>query len=281
MGKIPDLHSSTELYVRLQKVYQEKAAQDRNQLRNIILEMPLPPRADGATAVGAEAAPVVSEEDLTLFCHNLDVVGMFSTRTVEDEFGYILNRSGSNGSSASAATKEVTPAPALTAQALPPPPAEVVEELGMVLAEVEGEEGSDQTPLLWYLGFSACLLFYQEYGGRYPGVFPSSAYDGDNDNDDKLCQQDVVRLQACLSTVLQHYRPLDQHAVVQSTLQSRSADYAAELVRYANAEIHNVAAVIGGVASQEAVKLITGQYVPLDNTYIYNGIASTGGVYRF
>ena len=35
------------------------------------------------------------------------------------------------------------------------------------------------------------------------------------------------------------------------------------------------------VAGQEAVKLITGQYVPFDDTYVYNGIASTAGVYRF
>ena len=42
-----------------------------------------------------------------------------------------------------------------------------------------------------------------------------------------------------------------------------------------------IAAVVGGVASQEAVKLITGQYVPFDDTYVYNGIASTAGVYRF
>ena len=54
-----------------------------------------------------------------------------------------------------------------------------------------------------------------------------------------------------------------------------------ELVRYANAELHNVASVIGGVASQEAVKVITGQYVPVNNTYVYNGIASFGGVYQF
>jgi NEDD8-activating enzyme E1 regulatory subunit len=37
---------------------------------------------------------------------------------------------------------------------------------------------------------------------------------------------------------------------------------------------------VGGVASQEAVKLITGQYVPMNNTYFYNGIACTAGVYK-
>jgi amyloid beta precursor protein binding protein 1 len=30
--------------------------------------------------------------------------------------------------------------------------------------------------------------------------------------------------------------------------------------------------VIGGVASQEVIKLITHQYVPLNNTFIWNGL---------
>ena len=51
-------------------------------------------------------------------------------------------------------------------------------------------------------------------------------------------------------------------------------------VRYAGAELHTIAAIMGGVASQEAVKLITHQYVPLNNTYLYNGIAGTSAVFR-
>lgn len=33
-------------------------------------------------------------------------------------------------------------------------------------------------------------------------------------------------------------------------------------------------------ALQEAVKVLTQQYVPLNNTFVYNGIASTGGSYH-
>ena len=56
---------------------------------------------------------------------------------------------------------------------------------------------------------------------------------------------------------------------------------ATEMVRYGAAQVHNVAAIVGGVASQEAVKVITGQYTPMAGTYVYNGIASIGGVYQF
>lgn len=42
-----------------------------------------------------------------------------------------------------------------------------------------------------------------------------------------------------------------------------------------------IAALMGGVTAQEAVKIITNQYVPLDATVIFDGIKSTTGVVRF
>jgi amyloid beta precursor protein binding protein 1 len=76
--------------------------------------------------------------------------------------------------------------------------------------------------------------------------------------------------------VVAHYQLGDQ-----DLLQQHASNICQELTRYANAEIHTVASVVGGVASQEAVKIITGQYIPLDNTYVFNGIVAVGGVYRF
>ncbi|KAF7066835.1 hypothetical protein CFC21_072766 [Triticum aestivum] len=53
---------------------------------------------------------------------------------------------------------------------------------------------------------------------------------------------------------------------------SLSEDLIAEVCRFAGAEIHPVAAFIGGVASQEVIKLVTKQFVPLNGTFIFNGI---------
>jgi amyloid beta precursor protein binding protein 1 len=50
--------------------------------------------------------------------------------------------------------------------------------------------------------------------------------------------------------------------------------------RYGASELHAIAAFVGGVAAQEAVKLITHQYLPLNNTFVYNGIAGVGGVFQ-
>ncbi|KAL3635433.1 NEDD8-activating enzyme E1 regulatory subunit axr1 [Castilleja foliolosa] len=45
-----------------------------------------------------------------------------------------------------------------------------------------------------------------------------------------------------------------------------------EMCRYGASELHAVAAFIGGIASQEAIKLITKQFVPMSGTFIFNGI---------
>ncbi|PON83835.1 NEDD8-activating enzyme E1 regulatory subunit APP-BP [Trema orientale] len=45
-----------------------------------------------------------------------------------------------------------------------------------------------------------------------------------------------------------------------------------EMCRFGAAELHAVAAFIGGIASQEVIKLITRQFVPMSGTFIFNGI---------
>jgi amyloid beta precursor protein binding protein 1 len=45
-----------------------------------------------------------------------------------------------------------------------------------------------------------------------------------------------------------------------------------EMCRFGAAEIHVVAALIGGITSQEVIKLITKQFVPKRGTFIFNGI---------
>lgn len=47
-------------------------------------------------------------------------------------------------------------------------------------------------------------------------------------------------------------------------------DEASEMVRYAGTELHNVCAFMGGIAAQEVTKILTKQFVPLDNTLMVN-----------
>ena len=39
--------------------------------------------------------------------------------------------------------------------------------------------------------------------------------------------------------------------------------------------MHSIASVMGGIASQEAIKAVTRQYIPLNNTFVFNGASGT------
>lgn len=55
--------------------------------------------------------------------------------------------------------------------------------------------------------------------------------------------------------------------------------YLREMLRFGRAKVHNVSAFLGGVASQEACKVLMSQYLPMKHTYVYDGIAGCGEVY--
>lgn len=50
-----------------------------------------------------------------------------------------------------------------------------------------------------------------------------------------------------------------------------------EVCRYGGAELHSVSAMLGGVAAHEVIKLVTHQYKPVNNTFIYDAITSSSG----
>lgn len=211
-GAIPDMTASTNLYVQLQRLYHDQAAQDVAEMKQL-----LPAN--------------FSEEDVHTFCRNVFSLDILRTRTLEEEYNPVNDE-------------------------------EVTEEWNMLL--MDPYEVPEHTPFLWYMAVRACHLFYDKHG-RYPGTI-------------EKYQEDVVPLQDCIVQIAKDMK-LHDNELVQQALMGANKKYAQEMVRCANAELHCVASVLGGVASQEAVKIITGQYVPLNNTYIYNGIASTGGVY--
>ena len=55
---------------------------------------------------------------------------------------------------------------------------------------------------------------------------------------------------------------------------------AEELKRAGGGELHNVSSLTGGMVAQEAIKIITRQYVPVDNTCVFDGITSKTEVFK-
>lgn len=106
---------------------------------------------------------------------------------------------------------------------------------------------------MWYLALRAASQFEQLYK-RYPGQ--TQDIEADIPLVKKVAQE-LVATKLGLSAA------------------SIPDEFIHELCRYGGSELHSLAAYIGGVASQEAIKLITHQFVPMNNTHIFNGINSS------
>lgn len=53
-----------------------------------------------------------------------------------------------------------------------------------------------------------------------------------------------------------------------------------EVARAEGGELHNTSALTGGMVAQEIIKIITKQYIPVDNTCVFDGIDSRCQVFR-
>ncbi|KAG0378282.1 NEDD8-activating enzyme E1 regulatory subunit [Mortierella sp. AD032] len=110
--------------------------------------------------------------------------------------------------------------------------------------------------LTQYVLLRASDSFFEDHG-RYPG-------EGDD------WEEDVDHLHANVATLLQSWG-VDTEVI--------SKDLTHEICRFGRGAIHNIASFMGGVASQEVIKLITHQYIPMDNTFIFDGARSVTGVF--
>lgn len=53
-----------------------------------------------------------------------------------------------------------------------------------------------------------------------------------------------------------------------------------EVWRAGNGELHNISALTGGMVAQEIIKIVTKQYIPIENACIFDGIQSRCQVFR-
>ncbi|CBX93963.1 hypothetical protein IAQ61_003836 [Plenodomus lingam] len=81
-----------------------------------------------------------------------------------------------------------------------------------------------------------------------------------------------IALQILEDLVKEAHADIDEDELSKVTTQTR--EFVAEMVRAGGAELHNIGAMTGGMVSQEIIKVITEQYVPVDNTCVFDGIKS-------
>ncbi|OWB82472.1 hypothetical protein B5S33_g1098 [[Candida] boidinii] len=105
-----------------------------------------------------------------------------------------------------------------------------------------------------YLGFLAIEKFYHEHN-KYP-----------------TDSSDSAELRAIMISILCYY---DINSFPEGL--DKILD---EFIRYKGLEIHNVSSLIGGITSQEIIKILTNQYLQLDNCLTFDGIRSKAETWK-
>jgi len=117
----------------------------------------------------------------------------------------------------------------------------------------------DYLILFRYIGLYLCDLFHGKFR-RYPG--------------------ELISDQRQFETDLNDLKQINKNLSNKYSMNGDKQDILEELCRYGASELHSVAAFIGGCCAQEAIKLITHQYIPIDNILIYNGIQQSTSVFK-
>lgn len=201
-GSIPDMTSSSDLYVSLQRVYQSKARLDlehvSGHLGQLLMSVNKPPNS-------------ISEENIKAFCRNSAFLRVIRYRSIETEL-QCPN-----------------------------------------IDELRSNLDNPDSDLVYYVLLRAAEQFYSIFkyfpGGRGGPI-----------------ESEVQQLKINVASLFQKWG---------LSMYSIHDDHITEFCRYGGGEIHSIAAYIGGVAAQEVIKILTKQYVPLNNTYIYNAASCT------
>ena len=206
-GSIPDMTSSSEMYIKLQHLYQQQARVDMETVRNHLCQL---------LACLGKPTDTISEGDIKLFCRNAAFLRVVSCRSLLEEYNFPRR-----------------------------------EELAVHLGNPDGN-------LACYILLRAADIFYSRYKS-YPG------------NSIEPFHSDVAEMKAIVTTLLSELEVAD--CVIED-------GRIEEFCRYGASELHSVAAYVGGVVSQEIIKILTKQYVPLKNTYMYNAATGTSSTFQ-
>ncbi|OJD36562.1 nedd8-activating enzyme e1 regulatory subunit [Diplodia corticola] len=146
------------------------------------------------------------------------------------------------------------------------------------LAGYGGLQNADSLFLL-YVAFLAWDKFVgsHEQDGLFGAPRVPGAIDAEVDSD---AEKVFGIAKAIVDGLLQEAGTSIEDEAEYSEIQDTVRKYAAELTRAGGAELHNMAALAGGMVSQEVIKVVTKQYIPVDNTCLFDGVRSKSAVVR-
>ena len=196
-GSLPDMISSSDMYVQIQRVYLTRANIDADSVWSYVQDL---------LSSVSRTKNSIAKSDVKDFCRNSAFLSIIKFRSISEEYSSLR-----------------------------------LDDLRSFLDDPNND-------CAFYVLLRAAEIYYSLYQ-CYPGE-KQDTFESD------MAQMKTFALDFLCSNGL-------SSCVI-------SDDYITEFCRYGGGEIHSVAAFLGGVASQEVIKLITHQFVPFNNTLIYH-----------
>ncbi|GMR40771.1 hypothetical protein PMAYCL1PPCAC_10966 [Pristionchus mayeri] len=275
-GQLPDMASDSASYARLATVYHDRAIADADEVlaeaRAIEEKRTTATDADaerdenddgsGESSKRLKPSPPspssISHETCMRLCKNAAAVALQRGTPVDSWRG--------------PGFRPVLATIAATAQ--------TDEETGEVKS-VDPKAGSAH-PAVWLLMQRAADRFDEEKS-RFPGVrFP-----GTNGIPPEMDAKDLwERVKRIIDEGLKNEEGSGEESMEQDDLTVDSVlaqvpySVCSEMCRYAAAEPHAVAALLGGMAAQEVIKLATRQYIPVENTLVYDAHSGLSDTFK-
>ena len=247
---IPDMHSKTEWYVQLKRIFKARSERDvaavLSHVRSVVRELGLE---------GKEGAIGLTDEYVAYVVKNVRSLRVVRTSAMSEEYG-------TAPSELPATLKSLLEEADYEALDKPPP--------------AEGEWQPPNPPLVqWYIALRA-ILAYESNHNHYPGLLTDTEVTeveaatgdpGDEATEWREEAKEVVAAGKELWGRLGLDGDLDEDCCV-------------ELTRAGGCEPHVIASFMGGVGAQVALKVLLKQYVPINNTLLYNGIHCSSATWK-
>jgi amyloid beta precursor protein binding protein 1 len=216
-GNIPDMISSTKNFIELKKIYNNKANEDRKNLKNIIDEFLNENNFEDKENI----KKLINKENIEKN-DKIDIIDILNKNWPESSL-FIY-----------------------------PDPKE--EKNGKNLNIDDFDEDFQKNNFIIYLLFRAQEKFNLKYN-RYPG-------DCENWKDDV----NLLKSELDEEIKLINNFPFDVNSI------NNLNDYVFEFCRFGHSQLPPCVSIIGDIASQEIIKLITYQFETINNTIVYDGI---------
>jgi amyloid beta precursor protein binding protein 1 len=256
-SSLPDMKSDTARYVHLQTLYKTQANSDLTRFRSILSDL-LSSLGFASDDPRAEAG--ISEQAVEEFVKNAAFLKVVRGRSLEEERGEGGKEGGERGWKKET-VMSFLPDPTWNEPYIPP-------------------------PIVQYIAFQIADLFHAHHG-RYPGTSPSSSSSSSSSNplpssngtSSDLLEFDHKEMDSLAETYLAQRgwvkasesmkdSPEVEGEDEEEGLPKSVRDALGEMVRAGRSDLPTTAAFLGGVVAQEAIKLLTDQYVPLNNTTV-------------